>query len=96
MYQAQNSASKTLQPLLGLLPFHINLSGLMYAIIIDTILYFITIWAIVYISHKYDAIHIRKPAIVSYTILSLFFISIFKFALLSLAFVSVVYILSNI
>ncbi|GAB6078519.1 hypothetical protein [Hydrogenobaculum acidophilum] len=95
MYQAQNSAYKSLQPLLGLLPFHINLSNLMYAIIIDTVIYFITIWAIVYVSHKYDAIHIRKPAIASYTILSLFFISIFKFALLSLAFIGIVYILSN-
>jgi len=67
----------------------------MYAIVVDTIIYFATIWAIVYISHKYDAIHLRKPAILSYTILSLFFVSILKFALLSLAFIGIIYLLSN-
>ncbi|MGC9287004.1 MAG: hypothetical protein ACP5E7_05585 [Hydrogenobaculum sp.] len=81
--------------LLGFLPFHINLSSLMYAIIVDTIIYFATIWAMIYISHKYDAIHLRKPAILSYTLLSLFFISIIKFALLSLAFIGIIYLLSN-
>jgi len=95
MYQAPSDASQSLKTFLGLLPFHINLSNLMYAIIIDTVVYFATIWTIVYISHKYDAVHIRKPAIASYTILSLFFISIFKFVLLSLAFIGVVYVISN-
>jgi len=90
-----NPQNSLLNQLLGSLPFHINLSSLMYAIVVDTTIYFATIWAIVYISHKYDAIHLRKPAILSYTILSLFFVSILKFALLSLAFIGITYLLSN-
>ena len=90
-----NPQNSLLNQLLGSLPFHINLLSLMYAIVVDTIIYFATIWAIVYISHKYDAIHLRKPAILSYTILSLFFVSILKFALLSLAFIGIIYLLSN-
>ena len=90
-----NPQNSLLNQLLGSLPFHINLSSLMYVIIVDTIIYFATIWAIVYISHKYDAMHIRKPVISGYTILSLFFVSTIKFALLSLAFIGITYLLSN-
>jgi len=85
----------SLGQLLGSLPFRAGLSDLMYAILIDTLIYFATIWAIVYISHKYDAMHIRKPVISGYTILSLFFISTIKFTLLSLAFIGITYLLSN-
>lgn len=84
-----NALNKTL----SLLPFKINLTSLMYAIVIDTVIYFITIWAIVYLSHRYEVHHIRKPIIAAYTIFSIIFVSVFKFLLLSLAFTGITYIM---
>ncbi len=78
---------------LSLLPFKVNIGSLMYSIAIDTIIYIIAIWAIIYLSHQYEAYHIRKPIIATYTILSLVFVSIFKFLLLSLAMVGITYIM---
>jgi len=60
----------------------------MTSLIADTVLYFITIIIINYITHSYDTKYLRKPLIMGYSLLGFFYFSPIKFAILS--FVSIV------
>jgi len=63
-------------------------NNFMTSLIADTVLYFITIVIINYITHSYDTKYLRKPLIMGYSLFSFFFSSPIKFAILS--FVSIV------
>jgi len=69
-------------------------NSLAVSLIIDTILYFVTTGAVIYIAHLYDAKYLEKPLLVLYNLLGLFLFSPLKFALLSFGTVAVTFLLS--
>jgi len=63
------------------------------SLIVDAILYFITLGLIKYITHSYDAKYLAKPIFIFYNLLGLFLYSPLKFAVLSFGAVVVTFLL---
>jgi len=63
------------------------------SLIVDTLLYFITIGLINYVTHSYDTKYLRKPIIMGYSLLGFFYFNPIKFAALSFGIVVVTFLL---
>jgi len=69
-------------------------NNLAVLLIIDTILYFVTTWVVIYITHLYDVKYLEKPLLVLYNLLGLFLFDPLKFAVLSFSTVVVTFLLA--
>ena len=63
------------------------------SLIVDAVLYFVTLGLIKYITHSYDARYLAKPIFICYNLLGLFLFNPLKFVLLSFGTVVVTFLL---